>query len=253
MSDPVRAVVGVVGEDADPAVAAVEDAGGTPATGDVDAVLSADPDALIAVGERAVLTLAARPDPPAVPILPVAAGPGLRSVPRSAVSAGTRALVAGDGRLTAYPVLSVRVDGDVCAHALQDVTLLTAEPARISEYAVATGDTTVAQFRADGVVVATPAGSHGYARRLDAPVVAADTGVALVTPIAPFATDADHWVLDLDSLALEVARDEVPVELLADDRRIGPVDAGVTVDVAPTATATLLTVPQSRPQFSDRA
>ncbi|WP_336002527.1 ATP-NAD kinase [Halorientalis halophila] len=247
MSDPAeRPVVGVLGESAEPIVAAVEAAGGRAETGDTDAVYGVSPDALVAVGEAPLLALASRSDAPSVPILPVDAGECVPSVPRSAVTDAVDALVSGGGDVAAYPVVGVRVDGAVRARALLDVTLLTAEPARISEYAVVTGDDTVARFRADGVVVATPAGTHGYTRRVDGPVVAANTGVAAITPIAPFATDADRWVLDLERVSLRVERDEVPVELLADDRRIGGIDPGVPVSLSVVDDLSLLTVSASR-------
>ena len=247
MSDPAeRATVGVVGERAVERVAtAVADAGGTPETGDLDTVLASEPDALVTVGEDALSALAARSDLPETPVLPVGSGRGVRSVPRSAVDDAVNALVDGRGETTPYPVLGVHVGDRHQARALADVTLLTAEPARISEYAVTTDGTTVAQFRADGVVVATPVGSHGYARRVDAPVVAHDTGVAAVAPIAPFATDADHWILDLDSITLRVERDEVPVELLADDRRVDGIDPGVPVSLSVVDTLSVLSVPES--------
>ncbi|AQL43814.1 hypothetical protein BV210_14365 [Halorientalis sp. IM1011] len=246
MSDSVeRAAVGVVGESVERVAAAVEDAGGTPATGDLDAVLAAEPDALVTVGEDALLSLTARPDLPGSPVLPVDGGRGVRSVPLSTVDDAMEALVTGTGEIHRYPVVGVYVGDDVRARALTDVTLLTAEPARISEYAVVTDGTTVARFRADGVVVATPAGSHGYARRVDAPVVAYGTGVGAVAPIAPFATNADHWVLDLDSISLRVERDEVPVELLADDRRVDGIEPGVSVSVSVVDTLPVLSVPAS--------
>ncbi|MFB6083891.1 MAG: ATP-NAD kinase [Halorientalis sp.] len=252
MSDSAeRATVGVVGDAVERVAAAVEAAGATPRTGDLDTVLAAGPDALVTVGADAFLGLAESTGPEC-PVLPVDAGRGVRSVPLSAVDDAMGALVSGAGDTDPYPVVGVRVGDDRRARALADVTLLTAEPARISEYAVATDGTTVAQFRADGVVVATPAGSHGYARRVDAPVVAPATGVAAVAPVAPFATDADHWVLDLDTVSLRVERDEVPVELLADDRRIGGVDPGVPVSVSVVDTLSVLSVPASGHPFADR-
>lgn len=252
MSDPAeRAAVGVVGESAERVTAAVDAAGGTARTGALDVVLAASPDALVVVGEDALLALAMHPDCPSIPVLPVDAGPCVRSVPRNAAGDAVAALVSGAGEVDSYPVVGVHVGDRLRARALADVTLLTAEPARISEYAVATDGTTVAQFRADGVVVATPAGSRGYARRVDAPVVAYDTGVAAVAPIAPFATDADHWILDLDTVSLRVKRDEVPVELLADDRRIDGVDPGVPVSISVVDTLPLLSTPERSHPFGD--
>ncbi|WP_394351524.1 hypothetical protein [Halobacterium bonnevillei] len=57
--------------------------------------------------------------------------------------------------------------------------MVTAEPARISEYAVETGTERVDEVRADGVVAATPAGSHGYARDADGPLLSRGRGLAV--------------------------------------------------------------------------
>jgi len=170
-------------------------------------------------------------------------------VPASALDSTARTLVAGGGTVRQDPVLGVDVAGDARGRALADVTLVTAEAARISEFSVATGGETVARFRADGVVVATPAGSAGYARRIDAPVVAPETGVAAVVPIAPFAIDADHWVVPLDDVTVRVERDEATVQLMADDRTLGQVDPGTQVTIRPVDSLPLLSVPASASHF----
>nr|WP_303650192.1 hypothetical protein [Halalkalicoccus sp. NIPERK01] len=113
-----------------------------------------------------------------------------------------------------------------------DVTLVTTEPARISEYAVDHADERVAAFRADGVVVATPAGSHGYAAAAGGPTLAPTAEALCVVPIAPFHTQATRWVLDTSALGLSVLRDEGEVSLLVDDTEYGVVDPDQRVRLA---------------------
>jgi NAD+ kinase len=237
--------IGVVGDH--PAVGpAVEAAGGEVHAGAPAAVLAQSPEAVVAVGERALFDLvAAAAD---VPVLPVAAGRGVRSVPTRAVERAVSQLVAGAFERVTLPVLAARGDA-LTARALTDLMLVTEEAARISEYAVWTGDEHVATFRADGIVVATPAGSGGYARAAGGPVLAPDTGVVSVVPVAPFATDASHWVLPHDDLHLRVERDETPVELLADGRRAGLVTHRETVRIAPDGTLTLAVTDASAAHF----
>jgi NAD+ kinase len=242
------AVVAVVGEPSQSVRDAVAAAGVDPVFGAPGSVLDADPDVVLAVGAASLPGLVV-PDPPSCPVLPVETGPGTPALPADELAAGLDAVLAGEFASVSTPVLDVAVDGESRTRALADVMLVTAEPARISEYAVATGDTTVADFRADGVVVATPLGSHGYARRVEGPVVAPGTGVAAVVPIAPFATDADHWVVAEEDIELRVARDEHDVELHADDRTVGPVPAGVPVTVSASATLELVSLPASRNVF----
>ena len=247
-------VVGVVGDRTEPVRSAIEAAGGHHRLGDVTTVLAGDLDALVVVGQAHLLELAALEPTPDVPILPVNAGPGVASVPLAAISPAIEALLAGEGRRHDRPVLAALENGTERARALCDVMLVTAEPARISEYAVRSGGDLVARFRADGVVVSTPAGTHGYGRSVGAPVVARGTDVVSVVPVAPFATSADHWVLPTGDVTLTIERDEVPVELLADDRRCDCVPPHTPLSIARVDSLTIRTVPQSQSSFarSDR-
>ncbi|MFB6139544.1 MAG: ATP-NAD kinase [Halosimplex sp.] len=238
-----RPVVGVVGADTDRVAAAVESAGGRATVGAARTV-TAESDALVAVGESALLAVARAA--PTAPVLPVAAGRGVRSVPRDAVEAAVDALVTGEFSRVEHPVVDVRVAERTRARALFDVMLVSAEPAQISEYAVESGDDAVAQFRADGVVLATPAGSPGYASAAGGPVVAPETGAVTVVPVAPFATDTAHWVVPSEGLRVSVERDETAVHLLADDRVVGPVEPHEPVGVAPATSLSIAVVPESR-------
>lgn len=228
MSEPAAGpVVGVVGDH--PAVVeAVEAAGGRPRVAAAGSVAAAEPELVVAVGEASLLA-AVRAGITA-PTLPVEAGRAVRSVPGMAVEPATERLLAGEFEVVDYPVLDVR-SALGSARALQDVMLVTTEPARISEYTVRSGGDRVGRFRADGVVVATPAGSQGYARACGGPVMHTGADVLSVIPVSPFATDQDSWVLPMDGVELAVERDETPVELLADDRSAGTVAPGETVRV----------------------
>ncbi|WP_436923784.1 ATP-NAD kinase [Halosimplex amylolyticum] len=240
-------VVGVVGADTDRAVAAVEAAGGTAVVGAARDVVD-DSQALVAVGEPALLAVARAT--PSVPVLPVAAGRGVRSVPLDAVDEAVAALLANDFDSSPHPVLDVRAGDGTRARALLDVMLVSAEPAQISEYAVESGDHRVSRFRADGVVLATPAGSSGYASAAGGPVLGPGPDAAAVVPVAPFETDTDHWVVPTADLRVSVERDETAVHLLADDRVVGEVGPAEPVRVTPGASLSVAVVDASRSPFS---
>ena len=240
-------VVGVVGDAVEALVAEIEAAGGQSRTGDAAEVIAADPDVVVTVGEPATLAVARRC--PQVPIVPVDAGRGLRSIPADRVGAAASSLVAGEWALESHPLVRVESDGETLARALLDVTLVTAEAARISEFSVTDRETGIGRFRADGVVVATPAGTPGYARRLGAPIVAAETGVVAVAPIAPFATNPDHWLVADDRLQITVERDEADVRLFADDRAVGPVACDQSVTLTTGRAVRVGVLPQSQPRF----
>ncbi|WP_161569848.1 NAD(+)/NADH kinase [Salinigranum halophilum] len=172
-------------------------------------------DLVLAVGDVALCSLA--DDPAPVPALPVATSVGRHGVAREAVGEvlGGLSPAALDGRVVPHPVLSADVAGDE-ARGLLDVALVTSEPAHISEYTVADASGVLGSFRADGVVVATPAGSAGYSHATGGPLLAAETGLAVV-PVSPYTTKPRTWVVD-DPVTLDVERDESPVSLVVDGR-----------------------------------
>jgi NAD+ kinase len=239
-------VVGVVGADADAVVAAVESAGARATAGTAKRVVE-ESDAVVAVGEPALLGVARTGTDD--PVLPVGAGPGVRSLPREEVPTGVADFVTGDYERVDHPLVDVSVAGRTRATALFDLMLVSAEPAQISEYTVERGDDRVARFRADGVVVATPAGSSGYASAAGGPILTTDTDAVAVVPVAPFETDIDHWVLPPEGLGVSVERDETTVHLLADDRVVGPVEPHDPVSVTPAGSISLALVAASRSPF----
>lgn len=199
-------------------------------------------DLVVAVGEGALLDLVrAGVD---LPVLPIDAGAGVGSVARGeAPDAIERALDGGREVVTErHPVVApIGAPDDV--RGLFDLALMAAEPARISEFAVYAGDDRISRFRADGVVASTPAGSVGYNRAADGPMVAPGAGMLSVVPIAPFATRADRWVLPIDEVTLSVERDETPVELLVDGRTVRTVAAGDPVSIGTAGAVDLVVDP----------
>ena len=232
--------VGVVGEG--PPTEAIERAGAKPIVGVTEAV-----DLVVAVGDAALTDLATRGVE--APVLTVDASRGVRSVHRDFVEAALERVLDGEHMTQRHPVLDVSTS-EVRAHALFDVLLVAAEPARISEYAVRCAGEPVSRFRADGVVASTPAGSVGYNSAADGPVVAPGTDVLAVVPIAPFATESTDWVVPSSGLSFSVERDETPVELLADGRRVATVDADTSVTISTTDSVEIVVVPESESCYS---
>lgn len=216
---------------------AVEAAGGAVVAAD------AEPDAVVALGEAALVDAAL--DGPPAPVLPVGAGEGLRAVALADARAAVERLVDGAARTVEHAVLGVDVGGEFAGRALLDATLMTDEQARISEYAVHDGVGRVDRFRADGVVVATPAGSAGYARAAGGSVLAPGTGVSVV-PVSPFATMSETWVLD-GGATLRVERDDCDVRLALDGEVAAPVPPATDVRVAVDGRVRLFEVPVGGP------
>ena len=233
--------VGVVGDGGE--ASAVETAGGTPIE---DRTEFGSTRFVLASGETAVVDLARSSID--VPVLPVGVEDGLRSVPTDRIEAAITRVLEGDQPTITHPIVEAAGEFEP-VRAIFDVALMAAEPARISEFAVHTGDDTVSRFRADGVVAATPAGSAGYSRNAGGPVVAPGTEVASVVPIAPFSTGAGQWILPIDSIRFSIERDETPVELLADGRRETTVEAGGAVTLSRVGTIETYVLPESANHF----
>lgn len=202
---------------------------------------TATADLVVTVGESEFVTVAR--DAPAVPVLPVGAdlGPFSLSLSRDDLDDALATLAAGEGAPMSHPVLSATVDGEEVARGLLDAMLVTSEPARISEYAVNFGDERISDFRSDGVVVATPLGSHGYAHAAGAPVLQPGTGLAVV-PVSPFSTRSSTWVAD-DDVTLTVARDDGPVSLVVDGADVQSVDPHQSVRLRAVDTVDLWRLP----------
>ncbi|MFC4449690.1 ATP-NAD kinase [Halorussus aquaticus] len=243
------------------------------------AVVAADPESVVAVGESALLALGR--EGLDAPVLPVDAGPGYGGVSldasesgptgddsdstdtptstddstptkaeRERLSSALDALLAREFDTDSRTLLAVTVDGERVGPALADVMLITAEPARISEYAVRSRGERVARFRADGVVVSTPTGSLGYGRNAGGPLLEPGSGVVGVVPVAPFAVNVDHWVLSADRpVTLTVERDEGEVSLLLDDRTVRRVSPHTAVEVVEDGSLDVVRVTESRPFF----
>lgn len=240
--------VGLVGDD-DSVERAVESVAGTVVAGDAATVLAADPDVVVAVGKPALLAVARRR--PAVPVLPVVAGVGIRSIRRDGVSTALHRRGSENWLTTKQPLVAVETP-ETSGTALFDAALVTAEPASISEYSLAADGDHLGTVRADGVVAATPAGTRGYADAVDTPVIPAGPDVFALAPIAPFETDPPSWVLPDEELAVTVEREGTPVTVLADDRTVAELDGEGSVEIARDGAIWTVVVPESAPRFARR-
>lgn len=225
--------VAVVGDDTGEAADAIRDAGGR-VTG------ASDADVVAAIGEDALLDAADL----SAPVLPVGAGREYGGVARSDLGPALAALAAGDYSVADRPTLAVDTAAG-SARALADVTLVTTEPAKISEFAVDAGDRRVGSVRADGVVAATPVGSRGYATDAGGPRIEPDVPAVGVVPISPFRIDRTNWVV-APPLSVTVARDEASVELHVDGRERGPLGVDEPVELSWGAPLSVAVVPATR-------
>ncbi|WP_144919818.1 NAD(+)/NADH kinase [Halorubrum salsamenti] len=214
------------------------------AVGDGDATL------LVAVGEAAIRdAVVAAPDGTVIPV-----ADRRLAFDRDDAADALRRLLDGTEandsvRRVTHPVLAVDGGGVTSVRAAFDVALVTDEPARISEFAVEFSRGRDESVRADGVVVATPLGSDGYANAAGGPLVEPDGGLS-VAPIAPFSTRTDAWVA-ADRVRLTVEREGEPIALVVDGERRSAVEPHRPIEIE-AVDRVAFAVPRGRRERADR-
>ncbi|THE64397.1 NAD(+)/NADH kinase [Salinadaptatus halalkaliphilus] len=231
-------------------------------TGGIEDVLALEPTVVI-VPDESTLSAIAR-ERLGCPVLPTGSISGIESAEHDRAGVALETALEGDATVRRHQLLEVAIEPTTdgsggeshnehgtleaveSTRAAFDVTLVTDEPARISEFGVESRDESVASFRADGVVVATPAGSHGYASAIDGPELSRVVDGVAVVPIAPFVRRTRRWVLPTDDLVLTVERDTGAVALVVDGESIGTIGVGSRVVISPGGSVATLSAPVSQ-------
>ncbi|MEW8977572.1 MAG: NAD(+)/NADH kinase [Symbiobacterium sp.] len=116
--------------------------------------------------------------------------------------------------------------------ALNDAVISKGPRARMVHLEVSVGETQVARYRADGVIVATPTGSTAYSLSAGGPVVDPTVDCFLITPICPHTMSARSIVVGADdAVAIRVVASPGEVGLSADGSDPFPLVPGDVVRV----------------------
>ena len=96
-------------------------------------------------------------------------------------------------------MLCVRVYSDAkevkSYHALNEIVLNRGDKSHLMDFTAYSNDKLVCNYRADGIIVATPTGSTAYSLSAGGPVLSPDTDAMLITPICPHMLRARSIVL----------------------------------------------------------
>jgi len=96
--------------------------------------------------------------------------------------------------------------------ALNEVTLARGDTGRLVSLRARVNGETLNDYRADGLIIATPTGSTAYSLSAGGPLIAPEASVFLITPICPHSLSQRALVISDDSA----------IELSADDGDFGP-------------------------------
>ena len=217
--------------------------------------MPAQSDLVIVLGGDGTLLSVARTAPPTTPLLGVNVGllGFLAGISQKELIARLDEILAGKFREDRRGALDVAVPrGPHHGHyrALNDAVLNREALARISTYAIVLDGRTVAEFRADGVIVSTPTGSTAYNLSAGGPILHPQLPAIVVTPICPHTLAQRPLVVP--------ASTEIRVRVVGPERRDGgvyltldgqegfPIVSGLTMVVRSSpASVTLLRPPEA--------
>jgi NAD+ kinase len=140
---------------------------------------------------------------------------------------GVRRAFSGDFELLRLPAIVLEEPRRM---AINDVAIHRKVGERVAEIAYALEDEVVGSVRADGLVVATPAGSTGYNLANGGPVMAWGVEGMAVSFIAPHSLTARALVVAPGDRLTVHNRSHEPLDIAVDGRPAGEIAAGESLD-----------------------
>jgi NAD+ kinase len=189
-------------------------------------------DFVVAFGGDGTLLLASRLTAPYdTPILgihvggPASFGFLTESTPGRAAAALER-MLEGRYRVDERMMVSAEVTRDGCPagsfSALNDLVIAKGALARLLKLRIYVGDTFIATYAADGIIVATPTGSTAYNLAAGGPLVHPMVRVIVLTPICPHTLNVRSLIIGEEEKArVVVVTDPRDVALLTVDGQVG--------------------------------
>jgi NAD+ kinase len=137
----------------------------------------------------------------------------------------------GGARLEDRALIQARVDGEAPLHALNDVVIGRARLGRTISVVAHIDGITLAEYRADALVLSTATGSTGYALSVGGPILHPESTDMIVVPVAPHLTRANALVLPSDTVLRLAVQRGYEAELSVDGLSQRPVESGSLVDI----------------------
>ena len=117
--------------------------------------------------------------------------------------------------------------------ALNEITLARGETGRLVSLLAKVNGEMLNNYRADGLIVATPTGSTAYSLAAGGPLIAPGAAVMLITPICPHSLSQRALVLPDDSV-VELSsedRDKAPMLFTVDGRESVRIEEGDSIEI----------------------
>ncbi len=140
-------------------------------------------------------------------------------------------VMAGSYRVVDRTTIEVELKG-VRTTALNEILLERSSKAKMISVRTWVDDHHVADYRADGVIVATPTGSTAYSLAAGGPIIAPSTSSLCITPIAPHTLTLRPLIIDDTSeVRMHLLSDAAQGQVVADGRILGTVSSGEPITI----------------------
>ena len=180
-------------------------------------------DLVIVLGGDGTLLSAARAVAPGVPLFGVNLGRlgFLTEVGRHELYPSLVQILAGAYTLQERSMFDVELRRRgrkiVSYRAFNDAVIAKKAPAQIIELEINVNQHLIANYRGDGLIIATPNGSTAYSLSAGGPILYPTLGVAIVTPICPHSLTMRPIVVpDTEAIQVELVSDTLEVVLTVD-------------------------------------
>ena len=113
---------------------------------------------------------------------------------------GLQRVVDGDFTIEERAKLKVIVNDKRLPDAANEITLQTAQIAKIMYLQLFVEDELLDTLGADGIIIATPTGSTSYSLSVGGPIMDPSVNAMVVAPLAPFRLSARPWIVPLQKI-----------------------------------------------------
>ena len=127
------------------------------------------------------------------------------------------------------------------ASALNEAVISSSGIAKVISLELSLDNTMLGNFRADGMIIATPTGSTGYSLAAGGPILDADMSAVIITPVCPFTLSNRPLVTSGKVVAVTVCSGQrTDLLLTADGQLFFPLEEGDVVTVEKSRSRALL-------------
>ena len=132
---------------------------------------------------------------------------------------GLKKIIEGKYNVDERAKLKVVLDGKRLSDAANEITVQTANIAKIIEFDISVDGEVIESLKADGVIIATPTGATGYALSVGGPIVDPNVEGVVIAPIAPFKLSSRAWIVPYRKrICVKLAEKSKEAKLVIDGR-----------------------------------